>query len=276
MLLGAVGLVLLIACANVANLLLVRAAGRRREIAIRAAIGAGAGRMVRQLLTESVLLSLAGGALGLLLGYRGIRALLAVNTAGLPRVGENGVAVGMDWRVVGFALRCRWLTGIVFGLFPALQGSRADLNSVLKDSSGRSGTGLRQNKARAALVVSEVSLAVILLVGSALLIRTFRGAVRSRSGLRHEERDDDADVADGSEVSRSRRAWRIRCATGWSAFARCPGVVAATATCCVPLEGGFDLPFNIVGQAADAGPSQSGRRMGRPFRPGTSRCSRFR
>src|ERR1700689_3779547 len=157
----------------IANILLVRATGRRREIAIRAAIGAGRTRMIRQLLTESVLLSLAGGALGLALGFTGILALLAVNTAGLPRLGENGVAVGIDWRVVTFALVVSLATGILCGLFPALQGSRADLNAVLKDSSGRSGTGLRQNKARAALVVSEVGLAVVLLVGSALLIRTF-------------------------------------------------------------------------------------------------------
>jgi predicted permease len=173
LLLGAVSFVLLIACANVTNLLLVRAAGRRREIAIRTAIGAARGRVIRQLLTESVLLSVAGGALGLMLGYVGIRALLAVNTAGLPLVGTNGAEVTMDWRVVTFTIAVSLVTGIVFGLFPAFQGSRADVSSILKSGGGRSGTGLRLNKARSALVISEVSLAVILLVGSALLIRSF-------------------------------------------------------------------------------------------------------
>ncbi|MEX2304477.1 MAG: ABC transporter permease [Bryobacterales bacterium] len=171
-LLGAVSLVLLIACANVANLLLARATGRWREIAIRAAIGAGRGRIVRQLLTESVLLSAAGGALGLVLGVAGIRALLAVNTAGIPRLGEAGALVTVDWRVLAFTVLVSLATGILFGLIPALQGSHADLSATLKESSGRSGTGFRQNKARSLLVVSEVALALILLVGSALLIRT--------------------------------------------------------------------------------------------------------
>ena len=256
-LLGAVSLVLLIACANVANLLLVRATGRRREIAIRAAIGAGRGRMIRQLLTESVLLSLTGGVLGLLLGFAGMRALLAINTAGLPRLGEDGVAVGMDWRVALFAIAVSLLTGIVFGLFPALQSSRADLNSCLKDSSGRSGTGLRQNKARALLVVSEVGLAVILLIGSALLIRTFlalyavdRGfdttnVVTMRMSLTGPRFLKSAGVA---EVTRDALE-RIRAL---------PGVVTATATCCVPLQGGYGLPFNIVGQPPSEGPYTGG------------------
>jgi len=161
---GAVSFVLLIACANVANLLLARATGRRREIAIRSAIGASRGRIIRQLLTESVVLSLAGGVLGLVLGVLGIRALLAVNTLALPLVGQNGASLGVDWRVAVFTLAVSLGTGLLFGLIPALQGSRADLTTALKESAGRSGTGFRQNKARSLLVVTEVALALVLLV----------------------------------------------------------------------------------------------------------------
>jgi putative ABC transport system permease protein len=172
MMLGAVGLVLLISCANVANLLLVRATSRKREFAIRSALGADRARIVGQLLVESVLLSLAGGILGLALGFAGVRALLAISPAGLPRIGENGSAIGVDWRVLGFTLGVSLLTGILFGLFPAFSASRTDLITTLKESGNRSGTGFRQGKARSLLVVSEVSLALVLLIGAALLIRT--------------------------------------------------------------------------------------------------------
>ena len=164
-LVGAVTFVLLIACANVANLLLVRATVRRREIAIRAAMGAGRGRITRQLLTESVVLSMIGGVLGLGLGMAGIRALLAVNPGNIPRIGVNGAGVSIDWRVLAFTAAVSVVTGLVFGLVPALQSSRLDLNTTIKESSGRSGSGFRQNKARALLVVAEMGLALVLLVG---------------------------------------------------------------------------------------------------------------
>jgi putative ABC transport system permease protein len=248
-LLGAVGLVLLIACANVANLLLVRATGRKREFAIRTALGAGRARIVRQLLTESVLLAVTGGALGLALGFAGVRALLAISPAGLPRIGEDGAAVGVDWRVLGFTLCVSMLTGIVFGLFPALSASRTDLNSSLKESSNRSGTGFRQGRARALLVVSEVSLALVLLIGAALLIRTFaalrgvnpgfdpRHIVTMEMSLTGARYETTAGVAGLSHDGRER-------------LNAIPGVEDSAFTCCLPIQGQFGLPFTIVGRPA--------------------------
>jgi predicted permease len=246
-LVGAVSFVLLIACANVANLLLVRATGRRREIAVRAAIGAGRGRIMRQLLTESVVLSVAGGVLGTILGIVGIRALLAVNTAGLPRIGQEGGLVGVDWRVLLFTLAVSLGTGILFGLIPAIQGSRADLSSTLKESAGRSGTGLRQNKARSVLVILEVGLALILLIGSALLIRTAMALSRVDPGF---------DASNVLTMRMSLTGPRFLQAEGVEQMVHdgverlksIPGVVAASATCCVPLQGGYGLPFVVVGR----------------------------
>jgi len=144
-LLGAVGFVLLIACANVANLQLARASTRQREMAIRTAIGANRLRIVRQLLTESVMLALAGGVLGFLIGAWGVRALLALAPGNLPRISDNmqpATAVSaLDWNVLAFTLAISFATGILFGLFPAVHASRLDVNSALKDTSGRSGTG---------------------------------------------------------------------------------------------------------------------------------------
>jgi predicted permease len=254
---GAVSFVLLIACANVANLLLVRATGRRREIAIRAAIGGTRGRIIRQLLTESVVLSIAGGTLGLLFGLLGIRALLAVNTAGIPRVGVDGALVGVDWRVVMFTTAVSLGTGILFGLIPALQSSKTDLTTTLKESSGRSGTGLRQNKARSVLVVVEVALALVLLVGSALLIRT---AV----ALGHVDPGFDASHVltmrmslTGPRFLKSEGVEQI-VRDGVERLRSVPGVLNASATCCVPLQGGYGLPFTVIGRPLTDGPFHGG------------------
>src|SRR5436190_636442 len=255
--LGAVGFVLLIACANVANLLLVRAPVRKREIAIRSAIGAGRGRLLRQLLAESVVLSLAGGALGLAFGSLAIRALLSINTAGLRRLGENGSAVGVDWRVLLFTMGVAIATGIVFGLIPALQGSRADLNVTLKESGGPSGTGFRQNKMRSVLVVAEVALALILLVGSALLIRT-------SIALRYVDPGFDAHNVLTMAMSLAGPKYQTTAVVdqlirdGVERLNALPGVELATATCCVPLQGGYGLPFMIVGRPLQQGPFHGG------------------
>ncbi len=256
-LVGAVGFVLLIACANVANLLLVRATGRKREIAIRTAIGAGRGRIIRQLLTESVLLSLVGGILGLALGYLGIRALMSVNTAGLPRVGEDGALIGIDWRVLLFTLAVSVTTGIVFGLIPALQGSRTELNTALKDSSSRSGTGFRQNKTRTILVIVEMALAVVLLVGSALLIRTSIALQSVDPGYNTSNVITMRMSLTGPKYLKSMGVEQTL-RDGVDRIRAIPGVIDATATCCVPLQGGYGLPFQVVGRPLTDGQYHGG------------------
>ncbi len=245
-LIGAVSFVLLIACANVANLLMVRAAGRKREFAIRAALGSPRIRMIRQLLTESVLLALIGGAVGLGLGFAGVRWLLSIRPGDIPRIGENGAGVTVDWRVALFTISISVLTGILFGLIPAIGASRPDLARTMNESGSRSGFGLKQSKARSMLIVTEVGLALVLLVGAALLIRTFialrmvnpgydtHNLLTMEMALTGDRYEKTAGVAQLVRDSRER-------------IAAIPGVEAVAVTNSLPLQGGFGLPFYIVG-----------------------------
>ena len=248
-LMGAVGLVLLIACANVANLLLARSTARTREIAVRTALGAGRWRLIRQLLTESILMALAGGLAGLVIGIWGARALLAISPENLPRIDEltaAGLLTTLDYRMLGFTLAISILTGILFGLVPALQISRTDVSSTLKESGSRSTTG-RNHYARGALVVGEMALSLVLLVGAALLIRTFISLRSVNPGynphhiLTLQTSLNGGQYATTAQVERLTRRVLERVES-------LPGVEGATSSMSSPVEGGADLPFVIEGR----------------------------
>jgi len=200
---GAVAMVLLIACTNVANLLLARGAVRRREIAVRAALGAARGRLVRQLLVESLLLALVGGGGGVLVAWAGVVGLRALGPGSVPRLAEATV----DAKILGFALALSFFTGLLFGLLPALRASRADLAEVMKEGARGTAGGLARERLRGTLIVAEVALSFALLIGAGLLLRSLErllavGGRRSASGWRS------ARAPNRSCVWSSDRGWR--------------------------------------------------------------------
>ncbi len=244
-LMSAVGLVLLIACANVANLLLARATGRQREVAVRSALGAGSRRILRQLLTESILLSLAGGLLGLGLAYAGLQALLAAFGTNMPQLADVRMEAPVLWFTAGIAV----LTGVVFGLAPALQSMRTDLNDSLRESSGRTAGSAKHNRMRGILVAAEVALAVVLLCGATLLMRTFQNLRNVQPGF------------DARNVLTFQLALGSRYKTPEqvSDFMRrlverlesIPGTQAAGLVTNLPMELGPDLPFEIPSKGSE-------------------------
>ena len=256
-LLGAVGLVMLIACANVANLLLARAASRKRELATRAALGAGRGQIVRQLLTESLALSLTGGVLGLILGFVGVRLLLSINPGGLPRLGEDGSAVTLDVNILLFTLAVSVLTGILFGLVPAIGASRPNLAATLNEGGSRSSMGFRSGKLRSALVVSEMAMALILVIGAALLIRTFQKLEAVDPGFETHNLVTMAMSVSGDRFQKTGPVAQV-IRDGRDRIMAIPGVVEVGATNCLPLAGGFGMGFDILGRPKGDSTSSGG------------------
>ncbi|HEX8457752.1 MAG TPA: ABC transporter permease [Pyrinomonadaceae bacterium] len=245
-LLAAVGCVLLIACANVANLLLARAAARHKEISIRTALGASRWRIVRQLLTESLLLAVLGGALGLLIAMWGIDLLLAATPADLPRLNE----ITLDGRVVAFNAAMTLLTGIVFGLAPALQASKTDLNEALKDGGrGMSEGGGRRSRLRNALVVAEVAISLVLLVGAGLLVQSFMRLLNVTPGF-NPERVMTLDLVVGRKKYPDSAQQVAFLQNLLQRTAALPGVEAVGLVNPLPLNGNFDAySFGFPGRA---------------------------
>jgi predicted permease len=244
---GAVALVLLIACTNVANLLLARALSRHKEMAVRAALGASSRRIVRQLMSESLLLSLAGGAVGLLLAAWGIPFLLALSPQHLPRIN----AIDLNWRALGFTLLVSILTIALFGLAPALKVANPDLVESLKEGGKTSTASVGRNRLRAALVVGEIAVAIVLLVGAGLLINSFIRLNRVELGFNPE-----------NVLSASLDFSPLKYPTGNERIAfveqakerirNLPGVRSVSFTSSLPFIGGVYSSFGIKGQPEDA------------------------
>jgi putative ABC transport system permease protein len=238
---GAVTLVFLIACANLGNLLMIRMTVRSREFAIRGAIGAGRGRILRQLIVESLLLNALGCLIGVAIGLAGVRALLRASPDALP----SHVALGMDWRVLGFAVGVSLLTGLFFGLLPAVAVYRKGFENVLREAGNRQGTGAGSKKAHSLVIVGEVALSVILLVGASLLIRTFvllnsvdPGFNRSHVVLMTMPLHGSQPATAAGVASMVREARR--------ALEAVPGVANSAATFSAPYASRMGLPFSSV------------------------------
>jgi putative ABC transport system permease protein len=247
-LMGAVGLVLLIACVNVANLMLSRSAGRNKEIAVRMALGAGRGRIFRQLTVESVLLGLVGGALGLLVAIGGENLVMALSPVGVPRFTE----VNLDGRVLVFTLVISLLTGILFGIVPALSATRTKPNESLKEGSLHSTAGLQRRRFSGALVVGEVALSLILLAGAGLLVESFVKLANVNPGFdpRHvlsfETTLPESKYGTPPQLSAFYQQVLDRLKV-------LPGVEGAANVTNLPTQFGPDFPFTIEGHADSGG-----------------------
>jgi putative ABC transport system permease protein len=246
-LLCVVAFVLAVACANIAGMLLARATTRRREVAIRTALGAGRMRLIRQFLTESIMLSLLGGAVGLFLATWGVKLLIAMSPREIPRLDEAGT----DVRVAGFTLLISILTGVLFGLVPALQGSHASLSESLKEGNKSATASSGQRRLRSLLVVSEIALALVLLIGAGLMLKSFQRLLNVDPGF-------DAENVLTMQIALSpSRYTDPKAKAGFydqllGRVKSLPGVESASITTALPLGGPtFGGPFSIEGRPLD-------------------------
>jgi len=239
---GAVGFVLLIACTNVANLLLARNATREKELAIRAALGAGQLRLIRQLLTESLMLALLGGLLGFLFARWGVALIIAFSPGDIPRLDE----VSIDGRVLLFTFAASLLTGMLFGLVPALQSSKIDLNTSLKEGA-RSSSGTTRHRLRRYLVVAEIALALVLLIGAGLLINSFKRLLDVDPGFNPQNVLTMQLYLPGSQegVDQQKKAFLSQ---ALERIRTIPGVESAGLANCLPITGGPNTDFEIIGR----------------------------
>ena len=255
-LMGTVGIVLLIACANVANLLLVRAEGRRQELAIRAALGATRGRIARELLLESVMLSLAGGVLGLLLTYGVLRILATSELPHLPRIHD----ISLDPAVLAFALGISATTGLLFGLIPALKYARPHLSNMLRDAGRSLSPGKERHRVRGLLVIAQVALALVLLVGSGLMMRTFQALRHVDPGFSGADEIEMLRISiPGAQVREEERAMRMEEAI-LRKIEAINGVSTVGITNTIPMEGGSNHSVYIEGQELSEGATPPMRR----------------
>ena len=256
-LLAAVACVLLIACANVANLLLAKAASRKREFATRAALGAGRIQIIRQLLVESLTLSPTGGLIGLALGYAGVRLLLRINPGDIPRIGEDGAGIALDLNVLLFTLAISLLTGVLFGLAPALSASRTSLSVALNENGSHAGVGVHGGKLRSALVIVEMALTVVLVIGAALLMRTFMKLQSVDPGFALRNVLSMTMSISGDRFQTSAPVAQL-IQQGADRLHALPGVLDAGVSNCLPMADGFGMSFDVVGRPHGKGPVTGG------------------
>jgi len=255
--LGAVAFVLLIACANMANLLLVRAAAREREIAVRTALGAGRGRLIRQLLTESVLLAMVGGSVGLFVAQALVKGIVSLAPANIPRLSE----VGLNGTILVFAIVVSVATGILFGLTPAMHAAKSDLATAFRGVGAAGGGGRERARVRRALIVAEVALAVILLVGAGLMLRSFSRLTGVDPGFNPDHvltmRFNLPSTVYPTRPEMDATRVRVR-----EAVATVPGVTAVGGTSHLPLSSGdWTILVTIDGKAASGEPSVAENRL---------------